>query len=216
VLAVLIVGGLLITYWYVAVPVAVLAAAGGIYWYFKQRGKLIGPQEGPQDRWLDQVAVKLHSLGFTEQTRNTGRHLEGVPMEGDVCLDGDGLRVFVNTFSNSARASQAAQKLQAKRNFRDSMARGYTSVVVREQLVFVASGVGRPVNSELLDRVMTSVGSLPQSTATSEPAELETPTPTRADADVLEQLRKLGELRDAGVLRPEEFEAKKAELLERL
>ena len=36
------------------------------------------------------------------------------------------------------------------------------------------------------------------------------------DPDVLEQLRKLGELRKAGVLTDAEFEAKKAELLGRL
>jgi hypothetical protein len=36
------------------------------------------------------------------------------------------------------------------------------------------------------------------------------------DADVLEQLRKLGELRKAGVLTGAEFEAKKAELLGRI
>jgi hypothetical protein len=35
-------------------------------------------------------------------------------------------------------------------------------------------------------------------------------------SDVMEQLRKLGELRDAGVLTEEEFEAKKAVLLHRL
>jgi uncharacterized membrane protein YdbT with pleckstrin-like domain len=34
--------------------------------------------------------------------------------------------------------------------------------------------------------------------------------------DVMDQLKKLAELRDAGVLTPEEFEAKKAELLRRL
>jgi Bacterial PH domain/Short C-terminal domain len=36
-----------------------------------------------------------------------------------------------------------------------------------------------------------------------------------AQADPLDQLKKLGELRDAGILTPEEFEAKKAALLER-
>lgn len=34
--------------------------------------------------------------------------------------------------------------------------------------------------------------------------------------DVMDQLKKLGELRDAGVLTPEEFDAKKADLLDRL
>ena len=33
---------------------------------------------------------------------------------------------------------------------------------------------------------------------------------------LIEQIRKLGELRDAGILTPEEFESKKADLLGRL
>ena len=37
-----------------------------------------------------------------------------------------------------------------------------------------------------------------------------------AQPDVMDQLRKLGELRDAGILTPEEFETKKTELLGRL
>lgn len=37
-----------------------------------------------------------------------------------------------------------------------------------------------------------------------------------AQDDVFEALRKLGELRDAGIVTPEEFEAKKAELLRRI
>lgn len=40
--------------------------------------------------------------------------------------------------------------------------------------------------------------------------------PAQATDDVFAQLEKLGKLRDAGVLTPEEFEAKKAELLARL
>ena len=44
------------------------------------------------------------------------------------------------------------------------------------------------------------------------------PAPVAASAtpDPFEQLRKLGELRDAGILSTEEFEAKKAEILSRL
>ena len=42
------------------------------------------------------------------------------------------------------------------------------------------------------------------------------PLPQRAHQDVLDQLRKLGELRDAGVISAQEFEAKKAQLLDRL
>jgi hypothetical protein len=47
------------------------------------------------------------------------------------------------------------------------------------------------------------------------PAAPAAPPPPAGDA-VIEQIRKLGELRDAGLLTPEEFEAKKADLLGRL
>lgn len=40
--------------------------------------------------------------------------------------------------------------------------------------------------------------------------------PPPGEPDVIDQIRRLGELRDAGVLSSEEFEAKKAELLGRL
>lgn len=39
---------------------------------------------------------------------------------------------------------------------------------------------------------------------------------TAAPGDVLGQVQKLGELREAGILTQEEFESKKAELLSRL
>ncbi len=43
------------------------------------------------------------------------------------------------------------------------------------------------------------------------------PPPTATEgADVIEQIRRLGELRDAGYLTAEEFNGKKAELLGRL
>ena len=49
---------------------------------------------------------------------------------------------------------------------------------------------------------------------------LEAKTPDAAapgdGADVFEQIRKLGELRDAGFLSAEEFDAKKTDLLSRL
>lgn len=52
-------------------------------------------------------------------------------------------------------------------------------------------------------------------TPTSTPA-TSAPPAAPAEPDVMEQLKKLGELRDAGVLNDTEFETKKAELLKRL
>lgn len=43
-----------------------------------------------------------------------------------------------------------------------------------------------------------------------------TAAPATTAPDPMDQLRKLGELRDAGVLTPEEFDAKKADLLARM
>jgi hypothetical protein len=51
--------------------------------------------------------------------------------------------------------------------------------------------------------------------APAEPAAPAAPPPPSGDA-IIDQIRKLGELRDAGVLTPEEFEAKKADLLGRI
>jgi hypothetical protein len=42
------------------------------------------------------------------------------------------------------------------------------------------------------------------------------PVPATPQSDVMEQLRQLGSLRDAGVLTEDEFDAKKAELLRRI
>jgi hypothetical protein len=50
----------------------------------------------------------------------------------------------------------------------------------------------------------------------SAPTQAPAPAPTQAAPDPIEQLKRLGELRDAGVVTDAEFEAKKADLLSRL
>jgi hypothetical protein len=59
----------------------------------------------------------------------------------------------------------------------------------------------------VMDQVLKGSGTAPAAPAA--------PAPPSGDA-VIEQIKKLGELRDAGLLTPEEFEAKKADLLGRL
>jgi PH (Pleckstrin Homology) domain-containing protein/putative oligomerization/nucleic acid binding protein len=62
----------------------------------------------------------------------------------------------------------------------------------------------------------TSAGGPPASGATGAPAQVPTPTP-RADPDeVTRTLANLADLRDRGAITPEEYEAKKADLLSRL
>lgn len=57
----------------------------------------------------------------------------------------------------------------------------------------------------------------PAPTPAPTPAPAPAPAPTGGDAAaIMEQIKQLGGLRDAGVLTPEEFESKKAELLKRI
>jgi hypothetical protein len=68
------------------------------------------------------------------------------------------------------------------------------------------------VMEQVLGGSAHAAGAPPTAPAPPAPAEA---APPSGDA-VIEQIRKLGELRDAGLLTPEEFAAKKAELLDRL
>jgi hypothetical protein len=90
----------------------------------------------------------------------------------------------------------------------------WTSGMMLGSIVIFASGnkseiknVNKDDGKEMVDKVRHRISS---------PASAPAPIAATAGADPFEQLRKLGALRDAGVVTPEEFEAKKAELLSRL
>jgi len=100
-------------------------------------------------------------------------------------------------------------------------------VKVVDRVVYVANGRGGVVDEFHVDEVVRVVGRLgvppPLAAATTRPVGAGPAVPPGSapvayppDPDALEQLRKLGELRDAGVLTAAEFEAKKAELLGRI
>lgn len=72
------------------------------------------------------------------------------------------------------------------------------------------TNVNKEDGKEIVDKIR-HVLSAPREQTPSAPAT--SPPPA---ADPIEQLKRLGELRDAGVLTPEEFEAKKADLLGRM
>ncbi len=74
--------------------------------------------------------------------------------------------------------------------------------------------VPKEIGKSMVDAVRAII-SQPAPTAYSPPPVPSAPTAS-GDGDVIEQLRKLGELRDAGIVTDAEFEAKKAELLARL
>jgi hypothetical protein len=93
-----------------------------------------------------------------------------------------------------------------------------TGMLLGKITVFASGNKAEIVNVQKLDgkaitdavRARTTGGSRPNEPATA------TPTPSLPGADVLDQLRKLGELRDAGVLTDEEFAAKKQRLLDQI
>ena len=101
---------------------------------------------------------------------------------------------------------------------RDAIAKGVTSVRTADRVLFVANGRGSVVDEFRLDEVVRVVGRMAvppplQPALAASRSAAATPPP---DPDVLEQLRKLWDLRQTGVLTDAEFEAKKAELLGRL
>ena len=89
------------------------------------------------------------------------------------------------------------------------MSSGRSAVRTVDQVVFVANGGGGVVDELRLDDVVRVVGSIGLPAVS--PGRAGTP-----DANALEQVRKLGELRAGGLLTDKEFEAKKTELLRRV
>ena len=90
----------------------------------------------------------------------------------------------------------------------------WTSGLVFGTIVIFASGnkseiknVNKEDGKEIVDRIRHRL---------SAPKEAAQPAAPTTTADPIEQLKKLGELREAGIVTDEEFEAKKAELLKRV
>jgi hypothetical protein len=214
-LAVMLLLGLTIQYWYVALPIVAIVALVALSNARTQRNKA-AHQPGPRDPWLNEVAVALADLGLKEIARNTGAQLGGSPIDGDIGLQTERLLVYVTLFSDQRLASQAELGLRAKPEVREAIAKGATEVRTAGRIVFVANGRGSVVDEFRLDEVVRLVGRIPAPPSLQRAQTASAPPPPEPDADVLEQLRRLGELRKAGVLTDAEFEAKKAELLGRI
>jgi hypothetical protein len=225
-LGVLLLIGLAIKYWYVALSIVVLVAVIGVIVNSQQR-KQARRRPGPRDPWLDEVAVALADYGLREQARNTGAQLGGAPLEGDIGLQDNRFSVFVNLFSTNEFARQAEIGLRAKPEVQNALAKGHSAIKTDGRVVYVANGRGRVVDDFRLDEVIRVVAPInvppprhpvpapPPTSGALQPA----PSVAQLGAaapDALEQLRKLGELHSSGVPTDAEFEAKKAELLRRI
>jgi hypothetical protein len=229
--------GLAIEYWYVSLGILVLLVVVGAIDRSQQRKQKKLEQEkerhrpGPRDPWLNEAAVALADLGLVERARNTGAQVGGVPIDGDIGLDGERLSMFVTLFGTDELARQAELALRAKPEVRTAESNGHSMVKAKGRVLYTANGRGGVVDEFRFDEVISVVDKI----------SLPPPMPRRAAAQVtsgrqvagvqggpcvaqvgaaepeaLEQLRKLGELRAAGVLTEAEFDAKKAELLRRV
>ena len=221
--------GLAIKFWYVSVGLLALLVVLGVASNQQQKQKALEAarrRPGPRNPWLNEVAVALADLGLTETGRNSGRQLGGAPLEGDIGLTDERLEVYVNLFADGEIARQAEVGLRANPKTREAVKAGRSEIKRSGRIVYVANGKGSAVDDFRLDEVMRTVGKLaipsplhgpeawspaPKKPQVKPPSKTSGPSP-----DALEQLRKLGELRDSGVLTQSEFEAKKAELLKRV
>jgi hypothetical protein len=237
VLGVLLLIGAAIEYWYVAVGFLLLIAAAAVIAQTKQTQQQQLAQEdacrrpGPRDLWLNEVAVALADLELIERARNTGAQVGGVPMEGDIGHDAERFSVFVTLFGANELARQAEVALRAKPDVRAAESNGRSLVKTHGRVLYTANGRGGVVDEFGVEEVISVVDKLslppplPGRPAVAVPAARPMtwphggPTSAQfgaADPDPLEQIRKLGDLRGAGVLTDAEFEAKKTELLRRI
>ena len=214
-LAVMLLLGLTIQYWYVVLPIMAIVAVAAIS-NARARRKKEAHKPGPRDPWLNEVAVALADLGLKEIARNTGAQLGGAPIDGDIGLQAERFLVYVTLFSDQRLARQAELGLRAKPEVRDAIAKGVTAIRTADRIVFVANGRGVVIDEFRLDEVVQVVAPIAVPPPLQRAQIPSAPRVSEPNPDVLEQLRKLGELRKAGVLTDAEFETKKAELLGRL
>jgi hypothetical protein len=235
IIVLLVVLGLTIEFWYVSLPIIVVGVIGGLTYRAKQKQKrevLDRYRPGPRDPWLNEIAVALAEFGFTEYARNTGSQVTGVPIEGDIRLDAERFTVIVTLLATAELAHQAEIGLRAKPEVRAAIADGKTIVSADDRVLYVANGRGGYVDEQRLNEVQQLVCAIPvgaarppvgvSGTAPSyhAPPAPAPPTPAPqthpASGDVLDQIKRLAELCDDGVLSADEFETKKTELLRRL
>lgn len=225
-LAVLFLIGLAVKFWYISVGLLVLAVAIAVAHNNEQKKKA-RRKPGPRDPWLNQVAVSLADLGLQEVARNTGSHLGGAPMEGDVGLQDDRFLVYVNLFANADLARQAEVGLRAQSNIRDAVRNGHAMLKTCGPVVLVGNGRGNVVDDFRLEDVARVVAEIPAPPGLRPSQRSITPmvapamAPLRGNSEEssgepFKQIWRLAELRDAGYITDSEFEAKKAELLRRI
>lgn len=234
VIAVVFLIAIAIQFWYVSAGLVVVAVAAGliIKSQNKQKAKLAAKRrQGPRDPWLNKIAVALSELGFNDIERNTGNQICGVSLEGDITVQDDLLLVYINLFADQDSASSAELGLRARAETRAAISNGHVVLKLVGPVLFMAKARKGLVDefrvteiARVIEKVPMPPAAKPEAAATAAPTaagspEADAQAPPRNDpppSDPLEQIRVLGEMRDAGLLTDAEFQDKKADLLRRL
>jgi hypothetical protein len=230
-------------FWFLSVPV--LAVGGGLVVRRRQRSKqLERHRPGPSDPWLNEVVVAMADLDFDERERNCTDVYFGVPVEGYVELRKQRVTVDVVLFANQIQARHAEMAMRTESTVRSELSREMAALHNGGRVLIVARTKMGAIDEYDFGEIVRLVGEtpLPPSMAVGRavtyggvtsvtpgglglrtvtparpvhrPAPAAQPAPMARDA--IDQLERLGRLRESGVLTEAEFQAKKAELLQRI
>jgi hypothetical protein len=238
VFAVMMLIALAVEYWYVSLGILLLLVVIAAVAQCKQKQERDLAREkarhrpGPRDPWLNEVAVALADVGLVERARNTGAQVGGVPIDGDIGLDAERLSMFVTLFASDELARQGELAMRAMPEVRAAESNGHSAIKAQGRVLYTANGRGGIVDEFHFDELISVIDKislpppLPRRSAAAVASGREGPSSRggppnvallgAAEPDALEQLRKLGDLRAAGVLTDAEFDGKKAELLRRI
>ena len=105
-----------------------------------------------------------------------------------------------------------SRQLNQKNNIHITYESGQETIVLRWEMLSGVTVMGQAKKCQELEDRLRNLGVRNKFKSSDDSS---VPSPS-GDRDPMEQLKKLGELRDAGLLTPEEFESKKAQLLDRM
>jgi hypothetical protein len=228
-------------FWFLTLPL--VCVGGGLAVRRHQHHKqLVRHQPGPCDPWLNEVVVAVAELDFEERGRNQTDVYFGVPVEGYVELRKQRLNVDVVLFTNQIRARHAEMAMRVDPTVRSEFNRemavlhngGRVLVVARtkigavdeydfNEIVRLVGEIPLPpplvVGHAIMHRSPTNgvpAATGPRTVTATLPRPALWSAPAVPDRDAIDQLERLGRLRESGVLTEAEFQAKKAELLQRI
>ena len=173
------------------------------------------------ERWLDDVAARLTADGFVETARITDAEFGAETLNANMTLAHPEARVLVFLFPDEDAAARSVDPELGGKGLVKAV-NSSCSIITRRGRVVVVGNNPYKINKDIFGPWADTVFSYepPPPWTPLEPSAQAGQQPTEGAsvgaADPIEALRKLGELRDAGIVTDEEFAAKKEELLKRV